>query len=213
MPFCWTAGFAFCKVGPKFFQDSSTFSWFIAASIGLAANTSCTMLWYLHWQWSCSSRDAKRGGENWTRKKPTLNLWKWSNLERKPRVILAHKKTLPILANHTSMQQHQQPKCPWSHCTNLFELSIPELSFHGVIFRCYTANSISIAVHKQAPTSLLRPLHVALIIPMRTTHCSLRERDYLLRAFNDPIAWAISSCHKKFRNFRHNQNQYLSAEI
>ena len=113
MPFCWTAGFAFCKVGPKFFQESSTFSWFIAASIGLAANTSCTMLRYLHWQWSCSSRDAKRGGENWTRKKPTLNLWKWSNLERKPRVILAHKKTLPILANHTSMQQHQQPKCPW----------------------------------------------------------------------------------------------------
>jgi len=93
MPFCWTAGFAFCKVGPKFFQDSSTFSWFIAASIGLAANTSCTMLRYLHWQWSCSSRDAKRGGENWTRKKPTLTLWKWSNLERKPWGTLAHKKT------------------------------------------------------------------------------------------------------------------------
>jgi hypothetical protein len=75
------------------------------------------------------------------------------------------RKLLHILVNHASVQPRQQPCTmpPWSHCTNLFELSIPEFPFHGAIFRCY-----AIVVRRQVPASLLRSLHVALMICMGT---------------------------------------------
>lgn len=126
------------------------------------------------------------------------------------------RKLLPILVNHTSMQQHQQPKCTW----RLESLHQPFRTIHSWTFFSWdhfqildSEQYINSCSYRQAPTSLLISLHASLMICMRTTHAPLRERDYLLRAFNDPIAWAISCCHKKFRNFRHNQNQYLSAEI
>lgn len=111
MPFCWNVAFAFCKVGPRFFHSQvHSHAWFIEASIGLGANTNWTILWYFIF----NDNEAKRGRENWTHKEPTLNLWKWSNLERKPKTDFGPQENFYIFlwitlqCNHVS--NHAQ--CP-----------------------------------------------------------------------------------------------------